>query len=108
MGLAQKRLMREAEPANSGHSGHTPKAQQVQDMLDINTQSAWEQHHRQVRACAFTIWCCVLISACAFTIWCCVLKYSQRLHFWAATPYTRDVRVAAWESVTWHDFCSPP
>ena len=52
MGLAQKRLMREAEPANSGHSGHTPKAQQMQDMLDINTPSAWEQQHRQVSACA--------------------------------------------------------
>lgn len=48
MGLAQKRLMREAEPANSGHSGHTPKAQQRQDMLDINAQSAWDLHHRQV------------------------------------------------------------
>lgn len=50
LGLAQKRLMREAEPANSGHSGHTPKAQQAQDMLDINTHTAWEHHHRQVSA----------------------------------------------------------
>ena len=50
MGLAQKRLMREAEPANSGHSGHTPKAQQQlhqEPPLDIN-QSAWDNHHRQV------------------------------------------------------------
>ena len=48
MGLAQKRLMREAEPANSGHSGHTPKAQQRPDLLDMNVQSAWDLHHRQV------------------------------------------------------------
>ena len=48
MGLAQKRLMREAEPANSGHSGHTPKAQQRPDLLDINVQSTWDLHHRQV------------------------------------------------------------
>ena len=67
LGLGQKRLMREAEPANSGHSGHTPKAQQVQDMLDINTQSAWEQHHRQVSACVLTASCCGLIAiACIF------------------------------------------
>ena len=48
VGLAQKRLMREAEPANSGHSGHTPKAQQRPDLLDMNVQSAWDLHHRQV------------------------------------------------------------
>ena len=55
LGLAQKRLMREAEPANSGHSGHTPKAQQMQDMLDINMPSAWEHQHRQVSACVLPI-----------------------------------------------------
>jgi len=58
VGLAQKRLMREAEPANSGHSGHTPKAQHVQEPLDINAQSAWEMHHRQVCILLSTYCCC--------------------------------------------------
>ncbi len=62
VGLAQKRLMREAEPANSGHSGHTPKAQHVQEPLDINAQSAWEMHHRQV--CILLSTCCCCKGAC--------------------------------------------
>jgi hypothetical protein len=63
---AHKRLMREAEPTTSGHSGHTPKAQQhLSEHPDAaNFHSTFDFRNVRARLSLPTLLCAGRISCC--------------------------------------------